>query len=61
MKHWKHSKRTALAPFLRFDEILEQTESWQITRISASCLSKFVEYFLRVLKNFNMATWRKGS
>ena len=56
MKHWKHSKRTALAPFLRFDEILEQTESWQITRISASCLSKFVEYFLRVLKNFNMAT-----
>ena len=27
MKHWKHSKRTALAPFLRLDETLEQTES----------------------------------
>jgi hypothetical protein len=27
IKHWKHSNRTALAPFLRFEEILEQTES----------------------------------
>ena len=27
IKHWKHSKSTAFAPFLRFDDTLEQTES----------------------------------
>ena len=61
MKHWKHSKRTAFAPFLRLDEILEQTESWHMIKISASCLSKLVAYFLKVLKNLSIATWRNGS
>ncbi len=61
IKHWKHSKSTAFAPFLRLVETLEHTESWQITKIYASCLSKLFEYLRKILKNLRMATCRKGS
>ena len=61
MKHWKHSKRTALAPFLRLLDTLEQTESWQVIKVSANCLSKVGIFFLKVLKNLKIATCRKGS
>jgi hypothetical protein len=33
MKHWKHSKRMALAPFFKFADTREQTVSWQITKV----------------------------
>lgn len=61
IKHWKHSNKTALAPFFRLLVTLEHTESWQIIRISASCLSKLLECFLSILRNFKMATCKKGS
>ena len=33
MKHWKHSKRMALAPFFKLADTREQTVSWQITNV----------------------------
>lgn len=61
IKHWKHSKSTALAPFLRLLAILEQTLSWDTIKISTKLLSNELVYFLRILSNFKIATCKKGS
>ena len=61
MKHWKHSKRTALAPFLRVVVALEQIVSCEITRTYASCLSKLELSLRSDRKNLRIATCKKGS
>ena len=39
MRHWKHSKSTAEAPFLRLPVTLELRAEWQQMRISVNCFS----------------------
>jgi len=61
MKHWKHSNRTAFAPFFSVVVALEQTVSCEITKIYASCLSKLELSLRSERKNLRIATCRNGS
>ncbi len=61
MKHWKHYKRTALAPFFKLLDIFEHTLSWEITKISTKFLSNEFVCFLNKRRSFRMATCKNGS